>query len=465
MEQKTSKMTAFKMFLLALRGKTEETATDKASFPVAYRIGTIFYSICVHNMAQKAIALFFAVLLWSYIVTETDPIVRNTYHDIPISFEGLDELNGYGMTLKEDIAELRTNTCDMIIDVNFHSGQSLKKESMIIRCDLSKITGTGEKRLYLKGETPTGTVVKVQPEYIDVHVDEYVSKTVQVSFNSASGLPNDKHIAAGPTLLTVNPQISGPAEFVNKVSKAYINIDYTNIKEDTFPRSMPYVLLDQNDNIITIPNLSASENSLIVSMTVQSKKTVTIDITDNFVNADKIATGFYLNDEISKKPKSVTLYGPQSILNTIDHVSLKNDINLANASDDITGSFELKIPAGITASDTSVTLTVDIVEQLYGIEFKALPITQTGNNRGTMNIASADLTVYVSYKDYAKHGAVKLKSLLQDNIFLYIDTDKAPAQPNGSVDYAIEYDMADHTLPFTIADYSVNPQKVTVTFQ
>lgn len=464
MEQKTSEMTAFKMFLLALRGKAEEAATEKSSFPIAYKVGTIIYSIFVHNMALKAVALVFAVLLWSYIVTETDPIVRNTYQNIPISFEGMDELQSYGMTLIEDISDLRNTMCSMVVDVNFHSGKSLNKDDMVIRCDLSKITGTGEKRLYLRGETPNGTVVKIQPEYIDVNVDEYISKTVEVSFSPVENLPDDKHIAEGAALVNSNPKISGPKEYIDKVSRAYVNIDYANIKEDTFPRSMPFVLLDQNDNIITVPNMQSSENSLVVSMTVQSKKTVTIDITDNFINADQIAEGFYLNDEIDKKPKEVTLYGPQKVLESIDHVSLKDDIDLKNKKESISGRFALQIPDGLTASDDYVHLSIDIIEKTFSIDFKDLSITQTGSNRGIMDITNADLTIYVSYSDYISYGSYQIKEMLKDNIFLYIDTDKSSASLNNKADYTIEYDMDDHNIPFKIVDYLIVPQKVTVTF-
>lgn len=52
------------------------------------------------NIALKIISLAFAVLLWGYVMMETDPERTKIISDVTVSFDGEDELQSKNLTVQ-----------------------------------------------------------------------------------------------------------------------------------------------------------------------------------------------------------------------------------------------------------------------------------------------------------------------------------------------------------------------------
>ena len=59
-----------------------------------------------HNTLLKVISLVFAIVLWSVVMSQTNPLRTKVVYDVPLDITGLDSLHSRGLSLATDVEAL-----------------------------------------------------------------------------------------------------------------------------------------------------------------------------------------------------------------------------------------------------------------------------------------------------------------------------------------------------------------------
>ena len=176
-----------------------------------------------NNFALKVVSLVIAIVLWAYVVSDTDPIETQTLSNIPVHITGLDYLHEHGLTIQEED--------DYLVSVKV---KGTKKALSSI--DLSAIVATADVSGYNDGTVTIPikvqlndsklAVTDVKPSKVELVIERIVSTPKNVRVTIDGTVPGTME----SVINGVNPgsaTVSGPESLVNQVSyiKAILSVD------------------------------------------------------------------------------------------------------------------------------------------------------------------------------------------------------------------------------------------------
>ncbi|MBS7262492.1 MAG: hypothetical protein KIG36_02670 [Eubacteriales bacterium] len=446
--EKSEKKSAFKRFFAALAGRAEESAESSR----AERAGTAIHKMLMHNIVLKIVALVLAVLAWSFIVAETDPVVKKSYTDVGVILTGTEQLLENGYILKDETDAVRKRTGTVYLDINFNTALHTDASDIQIICDVSEVASPGSNRVRLKAQSAKGTVLSVSPEYLTLEFDRYAETEVPVSYICSGTLADDKAIDT-PMLSVSTIKLGGPEEYIRNVVRADVEIDLSHINARMFPAALPFVLRDLSGVAVTVPNIVRYNTAVTVFMNVYAKKTVPIDVTPNLANYGKLAEGFEITD-VSLYPKKVTIIGEEEIVSSVGNINLKDYIDLAGQSRTVSGSYALDIPAGITVLDgeTTAYVSVDISERYLPVDFEEVRVMLYDNGLPRDAVCSVE-TVHITGEMLYSYA----KNLEGKDLVAYVDL------ADDHVDGTRRYDIHCRSLLYPDTEMSQYVRNLTVT--
>ncbi len=278
------------------------------------------WNVVKSNPVMKIMAVLFAVILWSYVLAEENPVRTRTVTDVPVRLENYAQLTDKKLEISKSLSEALGDV-NVKVQVKQSEMKNLVKENIDVYVDLSTVNGPGDHLLTIKAK-PNGIVsaqvLEISPETITVHVDKFMSKPVPVEVNTIGSVP-DGYYANEPEIAPTTVDIKGAQTDVQNVASAVCNVDLTGLTEG-FSKNMEIDLLDYNGNIIDKSNFDDLP-SVIVKLDVQHMKTVPIDVVGSIAGQDEVAAGYEVAD-ITCEPATVQIAGDASVLVGIDKISL-----------------------------------------------------------------------------------------------------------------------------------------------
>ena len=304
-----------------------------------------------------------AIGLWLYVVTVVNPEWEETFSNIPVVLENEEILHERGLMLvsEEDpkvTLRLFGNRADMI---------KLNSSNITIRADLSRIYSAGEQSLTYSivypGDVPNNAfeIVSQTPQQLTLSVVERKSKDVdvQVVFNGA--VP-EQYIAfkENATLEYEKITVTGPAEIVDKIASAMINVDLNNLT-DTISQKFAYTLCDAEGNPLEateLKQIKTNTDEIQYTLKIQRWKEIALKL-------DVIDGGGIKKDDckITFSTPTIRVSGNAQALDALNYLVL-DEIKLSELLADFTKAYEIIMPEGITnlSEQSTVTVTVDIPE-------------------------------------------------------------------------------------------------------
>lgn len=310
-----------------------------------------------HNTSLKLIALFFGILIWSYVISATDPTrIRNISH-VPIQVTGYDRLQKDGLVIRGNYNDIFGDVT-VGVEARISEMGQLSNQTITVKADLSRIQAKGTYDVHLSATTPTGEVARIEPATIHLEVDELASKTVPVSVEYKGELASDLYHAE-PVLSAKTVEISGPRTDVERVSKGVCVVDLSKVTESV-EQAYTVELRDADGNAVSGDAFGESA-SVMVKMDVMAQKTVPIDVSaiNCFTDPSDIANGKRIR-LVSASPAEVTLVGDEAVLKTLEKVTIEkvrlNGLNQTKSFD-----VQLSLPSGVTLITTDkIQLTVEV---------------------------------------------------------------------------------------------------------
>ena len=258
---------------------------------------------------------------------------------------------------------------------------------------------------------------KLDPSTVSIKISEKESQVFNLSYDLVNENKLDKKLNINSVKLDKNEVIvKGSKETLDTISnvKALIDIEKAGLtnKGEYDVDSIKLVAYDNNGN--KVKNVEMVPNKITAKIKVDS---YSVDLPVKVVTTGNITTGYALNS-INSTVNKVTVYGDQSVLDTLTYIEAPIDIT-GLSTDKTFNGVTLTKPAGVrymSDNTTSVTVTLD---QESSKEFTGIVIESRNLANGYVAsaLSESDRTISV----IAKGVTSALESLDTSKIKAYID--------------------------------------------
>ena len=410
----------------------------------------ILWGLLRNNLVLKIMALLFAIILWSYVLSETNPLRERNIPDIPVGYKNAEDLEEQNLAISQSLSDA-LETVDIRIEVNQNELKYLITDNYEAYIDLSTISGTGYHTIKIEADPAHGEVLSINPSEITIYVDYNVTNTVEVSVETIGSVPDD-YWADTPEITPNGIDISGAKIDVETVASAVCTIDLTGLTE-TYSKSMSVTLLDSDGEVVDENLFADSLHTVIVKQEILARKDVEIDLESSIFGQDNLAAGYVIED-ITCDPETVTIVGEKSVLDTISAISLVS-YSVSGASEDKTVLLDYNPPDGvIVLSDRQVEVKISIREETTTEDYHDIEILQKNLSSGlkaTLDIETVDVYVLATIS--------KISSLDESMIVPYVDLENLEA---GQHTLEVKFELPEG---FTEDNFSSSVSTVIVTIE
>nr|MDD6335668.1 CdaR family protein [bacterium] len=340
-----------------------------------------------HNWGYKVIAIIFALILWSYVLTETNPMRTIVYRNINVVCTGLEQLEGNKLMLSESIE----SKARVSIRLQQSDAQLLNKSAIRIVADVSEVTEAGQYSIPLKATTPYGQPVQIVPESIEIKVEPLEIKQVPVECQPNVELPESAWLAM-ESLSPATIRVSGPVTMVDRVAKAIVRVDNSQVPSE-FSESVAFELVDADGRTLQDNTLKCDVAAVVVKRNIYRKLQVPVKLEGSLIDQAELADGMVV-DNVRCLPESVWIAGPEEILQDIDGIQVA-PFAIGDEKQSFTRQVALLLPDGVVWCDYhAVDVVVELSQEQAHREFKGLQVQQvTKTGLEALEEMSASVTV------------------------------------------------------------------------
>ncbi|MBE5780253.1 MAG: hypothetical protein E7328_00300 [Clostridiales bacterium] len=309
-----------------------------------------------HNFALKATALFFAIMLWSFVISETDPERSRAYNNIPVEIVGLSQLENDNLAVKGDVSAI-FGDANLSLTLKVSEIGTFDPSAVGVMADLSSIREPGKYNIPLVGHAPVGSIAKVIPQSITIEVEERHTAQFPVQVIKKGTLAGGLY-STDPVITPQYVEVSGAASDVAAIRNAVVYLDESSLSSQ-FSSELPVVLLNENGEEISHRRFSSGAPTVDVFMDVLPVKKLSVDVDDILGRIEGLPWG-YRAVSVMASPGEVEVAGEAEVLSKLSTISV-GSVNVDGAKEDVTISASVILPEGTIATTTKeITLTVVI---------------------------------------------------------------------------------------------------------
>ncbi|OLS02081.1 CdaR family protein [Tissierella creatinophila] len=362
-----------------------------------------------NNWTAKVFALLISIFLWSYVMSEVNPIIKTDYKDVNVRLTNISSLDRQGLVVMDP----KIATIDVTVT---------GKKSDMDRFTSANIIAEADLEGYSEGEMKVSVNVKLlntaydvkivnhEPREILFKIDKVISKEVSVNIQTVGEVP-EGYILEEINKKPQNIMIRGPRTWVNEVSEARAVVDLTN-RTSSAGMSVPVQLLnDKGDEVRGI-----EKDPGIVDISIDISKAMKLPIELETIN--ELPENININD-IKIYPSTVMVKGSGDFSKLKKIKTKAIDINtlIGQTSMDI----ELALPEGVKLVDPKQKISIsysveEIVEKEYIFSSDEISIKNLGEN---LKVKKETLPSEV--KVILKGPKSIFNNISKDNVKLYLD--------------------------------------------
>ena len=210
----------------------------------------------MNKFTLKILSLAIAVLIWLIVRNVQDPVIVQTFYDIPVTLVNESYLAN---DMKIPLLMEGNDTVRVRIKAQESEIRELKKENIIAQADMTQIYMDATPNMVPVEVTCKGISdddITVTPRNIQVDIENQTSVEKTIAVNTGDSTP-DKDYEVGS--LQANPAkvtISGPESIINKIDKVVAKIDITDMKESNVELDSELKIYDKNQEELSEKQLS-----------------------------------------------------------------------------------------------------------------------------------------------------------------------------------------------------------------
>ena len=336
-----------------------------------------------NNTAPKLASLFFAVLLWVYVMDIENPETLRTFKDVPIQLINVEELQDSGLILINN----QNYTVDVKVEGRRSDVLNVKKAEIGLTADLIG-SGKGNNSVPIESNLSADNVklAEMSKTEIKIELDRIVTipKSVEIIVNG------DLPIGYEYGSLISSPQevlVEGPESVVNSVVKLVGEVEISGQTTDLF-KQVPIKAVNSEDVVV----LKVQPKVEYVNVDVAVKKTKNVNLREAIVG--NVQDGYRLVG-VSLKPQSVTIRGSEQYVDSVDWLKTQS-IDISQMTDKTTQNVDLILPNGIELPYLSVPISATVnIEQIVSKTFSfTLDDINIANLDSDLDINLMDNTPY-----------------------------------------------------------------------
>jgi len=298
----------------------------------------------------KIFALAIAIVLWSYVMSEVNPMWTEEFRNVKVNFLNEASLERQGIVILEpENVEIKVTISGRRSDVI-----KISADDIIAQVDLSGY-GTGEVKVPVYVQVPVGVTLKdYSPKEILFKFDRIVSKEVPVTVETTGELA-EGYVLGNPTVKPQTVVVEGPSSWLNSLSKVVATVDVSGITDD-IDVTRPIKLLDDEGN--SVRGISTKQNSVDITIPVYRVKSVPIELQ----TTNQLPDGYELVD-IKLNPSKIDIVGRKEILDKIESIStVPIDINELISNTNVPVDLIIPEDVKLLNPDQKVTVTLNVEE-------------------------------------------------------------------------------------------------------
>lgn len=322
-----------------------------------------------NNIGLKFLAVLIALVLWLAIVNVNDPEKTITVSNIPISVTNESAITSRDMVynvkseqyLNITVSGKRSIVSNLSAE-DFRATASLKELSKVnsIPVDVTTKNASLGRKI---------TIVKQSAQTILVDVENVEEKDFTDLVVEYTGKVADGYVAGLSSMSTDEVTVKAPTSIIDKIKKVAVrcSLDGTNTN---ISKKCPVILYDKNDKEIKSDEIELSDKKIRVNVNVLRAKQVPIS-TINKDELGKPADG-YVVDDVILSSDSITVYGSEESLDSIESLDIQDDIDVSDAKGDVTQNIDVtgKLPKGLSVSGESTITVKALIKKLITRTFE-----------------------------------------------------------------------------------------------
>ncbi len=401
-----------------------------------------------NNLLLKIISIFAAILIWLFVMADTNPIRTVNVDSIAVGTSGTEELHSKNLVVTaEDLTEIITVRAQ--VNVGQQSIDSISHSTVDANVDLSVIHAPGEYELDIETSSPlNSTVISVTPSTVIVKVEELVSRDIPIIIETTGEAQDGFYVQTPevtPTLLT----IQGAESIVETISSAICTVDLSEYTQDSI-RSVNIELMDAEGNIVNADGLISDHPSAILTVPVTQTKSVSVDPATSKLAITNVAEGYEVTN-VTIAPSEIPIVGDN--LDDITTLAIES-VNANGAKEDFTVNAQLTQIEGITyPNGRNVTISVSIAEQTTTQVFEDVAITVTDLRSGYEHELSEELV------DIAVTGTLSALANIEEDDLSVTASAQGLLTGTHNVDLTVQYPIAIDGISSVVA----TPNGVSIT--
>ncbi len=320
-----------------------------------------FYSI--------VLSLLIAFGLWTYVVTTVSQEDDATFYNIPIVLEGEASLAEKNLMI--------TGQSSQTVSLHLSGARSdlnkVNSGNITVKVNLANIDEPGERialsysSITFPGDVPNNAFVVESRSpgqiYVDVDYRRYKEIPVKVKYTGTRS-EDFLYDTENATLDNAVVNINGPAEVVDQIESAIVELDLTE-RNSSVSEDFRYTLCNKDGDAVDAAQVTTNLEQIHLDLPIQKIREVQLKLDVIYgggANAE--------NTTIVIEPKSLRVTGGQAVLDEFGDSHLLGTLNLADLDRSTNEqTFPIILPEGIT-NQTGVT------EAQVNIKFTGLKIKE-----------------------------------------------------------------------------------------
>lgn len=379
-----------------------------------------------NNWGLKLIAILFALILWFAVINIDDPVVSETFKNIPVQLVNTETLTEAGMTY-----EVLDNTA-VVETITIYGPrtlvESLKERDIVAKADINDLTVTNTVAVNVSVDVRNSskiTNIRSSLESVKLNIEE--SKNKQLVINATtSGKLASGYIVGGIELDQNRIRISGPESVVSQVASAKVNVDVTESSSDVATYGTVR-LYDKSGKEIVSDLLVKSTEKVHIDVDVIPTKYVPV----KYELSGTVKDGYrVVEDAVTCDIMTVLIAGETDVLRDVKEILISNEeLDVTGLTEDKEFVIALKnyLPDNIILGDKEydgkVTVKVpveEVVTEVVEILKEDLIITNTPEDI-TVNLINVP-----DYTELEVTGTVsKVRKVMGEKVTGVIDMKEA----------------------------------------
>ncbi len=376
----------------------------------------------MNNIGLKMLAFLSALTLWFIVVNIEDPVMTQTYNNIPVSVVNAEVLAEANQTYQ--IVD-ETQNVSVTIRAKRKVLNAIKSEDIVVVADM--------KELALKSQIPLQVILYGHegdyeeaystPRNLQVKLEEEQTKKFPI-VPTTTGTVRDGYALGEIKAVPENISIRGPQSVISRISRVEAAVSVSGLSADSVLQS-ELVLYDEESNVIDQSLLANNLGAEGVAVSVQLLNTKNIPVGFD-TSGIETADGYEFTG-ITYEPQEIRVAGVKEELDKVE---------------------KIQIPAAVLAQTglrTRIEQIVDVTEflpdnlRLADENANSIVVTIAVEKNGTK-------TYEISM------GSIVVKGLNEEFAMKYENADVVEVQVRGPKD-ALEFFVADKNVSINLSNY------------